>query len=185
MKWTGKTTLSKETATADPVDAKKKFTHTTFIPQQAFPEPLAYTWSTTKGADLMWVPIGFEESFRMAYSRTFYGTGYYIYKKYANEDYLSRPIRAWNINDTPGEDVLKLINRAGTDIAPKNINQKAGSLTLHKEKLLLSYIKSAPSVVRAFKLTLPLDKATVLERLRLQVTWDGAYHPSKIGRAHV
>lgn len=174
----GKDYIVKETATADPVDAKKKFTHTTFIPQQAFPEPLAYTWSTTKGADLMWVPIGFEESFRMAYSRTFYGTGYYIYKKYANEDYLSRPIRAWNINDTPGEEVLKLINKAGTDIAPKNINQKAGSLTLHKEKLLLSYIKSAPSVVRAFKLTLPLDKATELERLRLQATWDGAVHPS-------
>ena len=27
----------------------------------------------------MWVPIGFEQSFRMMYGRTFYGTGYYIY----------------------------------------------------------------------------------------------------------
>src|SRR5699024_2274650 len=77
--------IVKEAGTTDPVNAKKKFDKTTFIPKEAFPEPLAFTWCTTKGANLMWVPIGFEESFQLAYSRTDYGTGYYIYKKYANE----------------------------------------------------------------------------------------------------
>jgi hypothetical protein len=46
-----------------------------FLPERVFPAPLAITWSQTHGADLSWVPIGFTQSFRMAYSRTFYGTG--------------------------------------------------------------------------------------------------------------
>lgn len=174
----GKDFIVKETATADPVNAKEKFTNTTFIPQKAFPQPLTYTWSTTKGADLMWVPISFQESFQLAYSRTRYGTGYYIYHLYANEENLSQPIQSWDINQTPDQDVVELISRAGTDIAPKNIKKKSGTLKLNKERLLLSNIKSSPSTIRAFKLSLPLEKAIDLERLRLLVTWDDAEYPS-------
>ncbi len=175
----GKDFVIKETATADPVDAKKKLTNTTFLPQKAFPQPLTYTWSTTKGADLMWVPIGFQESFRLAYSRTRYGTGYYIFHHYANEEFLSQPIRSWNVNKTPDQEVVDLISQAGTDIAPKDIEKKSGSLKLNQEgKILLAQIDAAPSAIRAFKLTLPLDKAIDLERLRLLVTWDDAEHPS-------
>lgn len=126
----------------------------------------------------MWVPIGFEKSFRMAYSRTHYGTGYYIYKKYANDEKLSQSIQSWDIHKTPDKDIMQLINKAGSDIAPKNIEIKTGSLELDSNRLLLAEIKSAPSVVRAFKLTLPLNEATDLERLRLQVTWDEASQPS-------
>src|SRR5256885_5067090 len=42
---------------------------------------------------LMWVPIPFERSFRMAYSRTHYGTGYYIFHQYVKGAKLSQPIR--------------------------------------------------------------------------------------------
>ncbi|HUV62784.1 MAG TPA: hypothetical protein VMW24_02745, partial [Sedimentisphaerales bacterium] len=69
--------IAKETATADPVNAKKNLQTTAFIPEELFPNPLVWTWSTTKGADLMWVPLPFEDSLRIAYTRTFYGTGYY------------------------------------------------------------------------------------------------------------
>jgi len=31
-----------------------------FLPERLFPNPLTWTWSITKGADLMWVPIPFE-----------------------------------------------------------------------------------------------------------------------------
>ena len=168
----------KETATADPVDAKKKFDKTTFIPERAFPEPLTYTWSTTKGANLMWVPIGFEKSLQLAYGRTHYGTGYYIYHHYANEEYLSQPIRSWDMNQTPDQDVVDLIRRAGTDIAPAHIEKQEGSLKLDKERILLADIRSAPSAIRALKLSLPLDKALDLERLRLLVTWDDREQPS-------
>ena len=174
----GNDNIVKETGTSDPVNAKEIFKKTQFIPNESFPEPLAWTWGTTKGADLIWVPMPFEESFRIAYSRTRYGTGYYIYHHYANEDQLSAPIRSWNINDTPDKDIIDLIGRSGTDIAPKNISKKSGKVKLNKERILLSKISSAPSTVRALKFSLPLDKALELERMRLLVTWDNMDHPS-------
>src|SRR4051812_45304081 len=64
------------------VDPTKPVPGSVFLPERLFPSPLTWTWSVTKGADLMWVPIPFERSFRMAYSRTRYGTGYYIYHHY-------------------------------------------------------------------------------------------------------
>lgn len=174
----GKDHVVKETATADPVDAEKKFDTTRFIPSAPFPEPLAYTWSTTKGADLIWMPMPFKRSLQIAYSRTHYGTGYYIYHLYPNEDQLSHPIHSWNIHQVPDKDVLQLVSRAGTDIAPKNIKKISGKLKLNKSKLLLANIQSPSSVIRAFKLTLPLKKAIDLERLRILVTWDDAKYPS-------
>src|SRR5690348_8452263 len=69
----------RETSTANP---NQPTAGSQFIPAEAFPSPLAVTWSTTKGADLSWVPIGFQKSFRLEYSRTHYGTGYYIYHQF-------------------------------------------------------------------------------------------------------
>lgn len=171
--------IIKETGTADPLTAKKDIKHATFIPKEPFPEPLVYTWTTTKGADLMWVPIGFEESFQLAYGRTYYGTGYYIYKKYANEDLLSKPIRSWDKSQIPDKDVIDLLNQSGSDIAPKNIKTKKGSVRLdQKRKVFTELDNVGPSIVRAFKFTIPLDKAIELERLRLLVTWDDRIYPS-------
>src|SRR4029450_11279962 len=69
--------------------------------------------SDTKGADLMWVPVGFEKSFQMAYSRTRYGTGYYIYHQFAPGTKLSQPIKAWDGKRPPDKDVLELITKGG------------------------------------------------------------------------
>lgn len=174
----GQDNIVKETGTDDPVNAKKVFKKTNYIPGKPFPEPLAWTWSTTKGANLIWTPMPFEESFRIAYSRTRYGTGYYIYHLYANEENLSQSIKTWDINKTPDPEVVELISRAGTDIAPKNIKKKKGTIKLDKEKLLLANIESAPASIRALKFDLPLKEAMDLERIRLVVTWDDAQYPS-------
>src|SRR5438034_2223769 len=107
--------IVQETSTADPLHPKEG---SVFMPAELFPSPLAWTWSTTKGADLSWIPIPFEQSFRMAYSRTCYGTGYYIYHQYVAGTKLSRPIEAWDGKTPPPQDVLDLLNRAGTDLLP-------------------------------------------------------------------
>jgi hypothetical protein len=110
----GRDHVVKESSTADPDHPVE---NSVFIPQEQFPHPLTWTWSITKGADLMWVPIPFEQSFTMAYGRTHYGTGYYIYHKFLPDaPNLSRPIKSWNM-DVPPADVLDLINRSGTDLA--------------------------------------------------------------------
>ncbi len=111
----GKDHIVQESSTADPLHPKAD---SVFLPERLFPKPLAWTWSTTKGADLMWVPLMFEKSFRMAYTRTFYGTGYYIFHRFVPGTKLSRPIRSWDASTPPAESVLALVNRSGTDIAP-------------------------------------------------------------------
>ncbi|MDQ3133503.1 MAG: hypothetical protein M3Q76_01685, partial [Acidobacteriota bacterium] len=56
--------IVQETSSADPT---KPVPGSVFMPEHLFPNPLTWTWDITKGADLMWVPIPFERSFRMAY----------------------------------------------------------------------------------------------------------------------
>jgi hypothetical protein len=85
----GKDHIVQESSTADPTRPRP---NSVFLPEAPFPSPLAWTWSTTKGADLMWVPIGFEKSLRLAYSRTRYGTGYYIYQQFVPGVPLTHPI---------------------------------------------------------------------------------------------
>ncbi len=69
----GKDNIVKESGTSDPANAKRVFKDTKFIPENPFPKPLNWNWAT-KGADLIWTPMPFEESMRIAYSRTHYGT---------------------------------------------------------------------------------------------------------------
>jgi hypothetical protein len=174
----GQEHLVKETATDRPADAKKIFRTTAFIPSMPFPEPLNWTWGTTKGADLIWTPMPFERSLRINYGRTHYGTGYYIYHLYSDDVALSQPLRSWNSEAAPDTTVLGLLKRAGTDIAPQHIPRVTGQVQLNRATVPLAEINAAPAMVRALTLRLPLDKAEMLECVRLQVTWDHAAYPS-------
>jgi hypothetical protein len=163
--------LVQETSTASP---NQPVSDSIFLPQAAFPNPLAWTWSVTKGADLSWVPIPFEESFRMAYSRTHYGTGYYIYHQYVPGAKLSRPLRAWNPSITPDKDVLDLISRSGSDLLPKaassegrrmHLQERSGSISIppHATRTFFGVRQSsgalALAVARANAETAPRAKA--------------------------
>src|SRR5207245_1528194 len=75
----------------------------------------------------------FEKSFRMAYSRTHYGTGYYIYHQYVPGAKLSRPIRSWGPSTTLDRDVLDLISRAGSDLVPRADSVEGRRLRLQQE----------------------------------------------------
>ena len=176
----GEGTVVKETATADPVNAKQRFDKTVFIPEDLFPAPLTWTWSTTKGADLMWVPIGFEERMRIAYSRTRYGTGYYIYHLYEpGIEHISQPLTAWK-KEPPGQDVLDLINKAGTDIAPKgdSITTKKQAVSVSRDEWTSIAKLTGSGSVRAIKFKAPRDQALDFGRGRIRITWDGRDHAS-------
>jgi hypothetical protein len=158
----GKDHVVRETSTADP---EHPAPNSVFLPEAAFPRPLAWTWADTKGADLSWVPIGFEQHFRMQYSRTFYGTGYYIYHQFVPGTKLSQPIRPWN-EEPPARDVLELISRAGTDIAPAGLKTSTAR-TLR-----------GPAMIRALEITIPREKALAFSNARLRITWDDRKEPS-------
>ena len=175
----GKDFIVKETATDDPVDAKKRYETTTFIPEKLFPNPLTWTWSITKGADLMWVPIPFEEKLRLAYSRTFYGTGYYIFHSFPlGVDYLSQPLTSWK-QQPPNPQVLELIKQSGKDLAPKDSKaiSKNISLKAHEKQLLAEFSGEARSI-RALEFKIPREQAYNFGKNRLKITWDRRWHAS-------
>lgn len=175
----GRDYLVEETSSADPT---RPVPGSVFLPAELFPNPLTWTWSITKGADLMWVPIGFEKSFRMAYTRTRYGTGYYIFHQYVPGANLSRPIRAWDAQSRPEADVLELLSRAGTDIAPKagkEVEQLAGSVDLPADgAVTLATLARGPAMIRAFEISVPAKQAVAFSRAFLRVTWDQRPQPS-------
>ena len=169
--------IVQESSSADPLNPVE---NSVFLPEKLFPKPLAWTWSDTKGADLMWVPLAFERSFRMAYSRTRYGTGYYIYHHYADGARLSQPVKSWDGKTPPDQDVLDLVNRAGTDIAPRTgLRPESGKLDLPARGFrTLLRTTQAPSMIRAIEISVPREQAIAFSRARLRVTWDGREHPS-------
>ncbi|RIK82742.1 MAG: hypothetical protein DCC67_06800 [Planctomycetota bacterium] len=173
--------IVKESATDDPVGASARLSNSNFIPEALFPHPLAWTWPTTKGADLMWQPIPFAESLRLAYSRTFYGTGYYIYHLFPRgADNLSRPVATWD-RQPPDPRVLELLSRAGEDLAPTGAGVAVAedSFDLEPDQWRsLPCPGGAPATLRALKFTLPRDAAHDFGRCRLRITWDDRWHAS-------
>jgi D-arabinan exo alpha-(1,3)/(1,5)-arabinofuranosidase (non-reducing end) len=158
----GKDHIVQETSTANP---NKPVPDSVFMPEHLFPNPLTWTWSITKGADLMWVPIPFERTFRLAYSRTRYGTGYYIYHLYDSAAALSRPIWSWDGRTPPRKDVLDLIARAGSNIAPraKETNGTAPKIRIEVDK---------SSMVRLLSFSVPRNEALQFGRARITARWD-------------
>ena len=163
--------LIRESSTADPLHP---ITNSVFLPANLFPEPLAFTWSETRGADLSWVPIPFEKSFRLGYSRTHYGTGYYIYDQFVPGTPLSQPLRAWDGQTPPDQDVLDLIDHAGTDIAPANlveITNDIQTLPAGGSDMVFS-VTNAPSMVRKLTFCISTNQAIAFGRARLRMSWD-------------
>jgi hypothetical protein len=177
--------LIQENSTANP---NRPVNESVFLPERLFPRPLAWTWSDTKGADLSWVPIPFQRSFRMAYSRTRYGTGYYIYHLYVPGTKFSQPLRSWDGKTPPDAQVLKLIARAGSDLAPRpetpegktaGVREESGKVSLPAKKAVtLARLEQAPAMLRALELEVSKESALALARVRLRVTWDDREQPS-------
>ncbi|MBA3936423.1 MAG: DUF2961 domain-containing protein [Planctomycetes bacterium] len=159
----------------------------TFIPAGPFPEPLAYTWSTTRGADLIWTPLPFTKSFRMAYERTRYGTGYYIYDLFTPGALLSQPLTAMDWSAAPAQDVIALIGRAGQDLLPAadspeaqhmGLTQQDGAVIVPKDDVVTIATLAGPAQVRGLDFSVPIDQAIAFGRTRLRVTWDDRAKPS-------
>ena len=144
----------------------------------------------TKGADLMWVPIAFEQSFKLAYGRTHYGTGYFIYDQYVGGAALSQPIRAWDGTRPPDADVLALISRAGTDLAPRPHTVEGDqSGVVQQDTNLPSLGPNAAAVVQLLQPTRPMqlraiecsvsrEQAVEFGRARIRINWDNRAYPS-------
>lgn len=168
-----------ESTTDDPLQPRAD---AVFVPEDLFPSPLTYTYATTKGADLNWVPMPFGERLRIAYSRTYYGTGYYIYHQWVPGTELSAPLAPWDGATPPDRRVLELLNRAGQDLTPAEIHGLAeygGMVRLRGGAVTpLVDLGDGPAMLRRLALSAPAERAVDLGRHRLQVTWDDRDTPS-------
>jgi len=172
----GRDTVVSESSTADPT---RPVEGSVFLPERAFPAGLTWTWSTTKGADLSWVPIPFERSLRLSYGRTRYGTGYFIFWKIMPGIALSRPLAGWTADDAPPREVLDLLARSGTDIAPRgNGPDEAGAASLAPFETRPLLRLDGPGVLRRLHFRVPAASADAFIGARLRAWWDGRRHPS-------
>lgn len=136
----------------------------------------------------MGAPIPLERSFRMAYGRTHYGTGYYIYHLFDPSAQLSQPIRAWTIAEAPASDVLELLRRSGTDLIPEPDSPEGRKLELRAatgqcdlpagQTQKLVELNQVPSVIRASEFFVPRAQARLFGRATLRITWDNRAQPS-------
>jgi Protein of unknown function (DUF2961) len=167
--------IVQESSTKDPLHPVP---NSTFLPLAPFPSPLNETWATTRGADLVWSPIPFERSFQMAYTRTHYGTGYYIYDQFVPGTPLSRPIQSWNESVVPDQDVLDLISKSGTDISPQGAKEASGKVNVPASGVVTAVELKGKATIRLLSFSIPRDQAAAFKSVRLRVTWDGRSQPS-------
>ncbi len=168
--------IVQESSTSDPLHPPPD---SVFLPSNAFPSPPNWTWAATRGADLVWTPIPFERSFQMAYTRTHYGTGYYIYDRFVPGTPLSQPLRSWNETEASAQYVLDLISRSGTDIAPKTgCASSSGTANLPAHGSITIARLRGKAAIRALEFSIPREEAPVFDEVHLRVTWDGRQHPS-------
>jgi hypothetical protein len=172
----GKDNIVEEGSTKDPLHPDP---NSTFLPAAPFPSPLNETWAATKGADLVWSPIEFERSFQMAYSRTRYGTGYYIYDQFVPGTSLSHPLHSWNESVIPDRDVLDLLSKSGTDIAPTaGAKQLSGKVNVPTSGAVTAAKLNGKGAIRALTFSIARDQATAFENAHLRITWDGRQQAS-------
>lgn len=169
-----------ETSTADP---EHPVPGSVFTPAAALPSPLTFTWSTTRGADLNWVPIPFTDRLTLAYERTHYGTGYFIYHRFPETpENLSQPLASWD-ESPPDPAVLAWIGRAGQDLAPTGpeVVTAQGTVDLPPSGAVTAFEVAAvpgPRSVRALRFHAPKGSAVALAHASLRVTWDDRAAPS-------
>jgi Protein of unknown function (DUF2961) len=171
----GKDYIVQESSTGDPLHPNHD---STFLPLAAFPSPLNETWAATKGADLVWSPIGFERSFQMAYTRTHYGTGYYVYDQFVPGTPLSQPIKSWNESVIPNQDVLDLIAKSGTDLAPADAKESKGQTNVPANGSVTAVTLKGRETIRALTFSVAREQAANFKDVHLRVTWDGRQQPS-------
>ena len=170
------------------LDPKKPVANSNFLPALPFPPPLNWTWADTRGADLIWTPIPFEKSFRMAYSRTHYGTGYYIYHMFADGTRLSQPIKSWDAKSPPDNDVLELLSHSASSLLPTPGSAQADAMGLrftsgaldlpHGTTVNVAQLTDAPATIRSLEFSVPRANSVAFSKAILRVTWDNRTQPS-------
>ncbi len=156
------------------------------LPTSAFPSPLYLDPYTTACGGLIYVPMPFDQHFRIAYENNDYATGYYIIRRYADESIISQPLEDWQLTDVPPAEVVTLLNNSisGQEIAPSvngsTVTEQSGTIDVPSGQAVeLATIRRSPAQIRKLWISIPkTDAEDYGENLRLRITWDDRAEPS-------
>jgi len=114
-----------------------------------------------------------------AYTRTHYGTGYYIFDRFVTDLALTHPLQSWNEASVPDQRVLEFINRAGSDIAPRSgVERITKAFDLSAGGSTAVAALKGNGTIRAVEFSIPRDQAPEFKYVRLRMTWDNRKQPS-------
>ncbi len=141
-------------------------------PAAAFPYPLSLNTQENQGSSIIASAIPFQKSIQWTSQQT-NANFYLLYRKLP----YGTPITTWNSN-MPTSDVVALLRCAGSDIAPQNIAQQNGNLTLSSGEATPVTMLNGPSQVRALTFDVPYSEKVRFGNSRLLIYWDGEKVPS-------
>jgi hypothetical protein len=123
----------------------------------------------------------FQSSLRIAYERTHYGTGYFIYDQFVPGVQLSGALNTW-AGTPPPPDIIEMFNRSGynplRDDGPPSVDSSKIISVPKDGTLPMVQFASGPAKLEAIEFTVPQADAIAFGRTRLRITWDDRAQPS-------
>ncbi|HVB21361.1 MAG TPA: DUF2961 domain-containing protein [Ktedonobacteraceae bacterium] len=141
-------------------------------PAAAFPYPLSLNTQESQGSSIIASAIPYQKSIQWT-SQQPNANFYLLYRKLP----YGTPITTWD-SAMPTQDVVALLRCAGSDIAPVNIAQQNGNLTLSSKQATPITMLSGPSQIRALTFHVPYAEKVRFGNSRLLIYWDGEKVPS-------
>ncbi len=139
-------------------------------PARAFPYPLSLSPEISHGSSIIATTIPFQKSMQWI-SQHANGNFYALYRKLP----YGTPLTSWNTDDT--NDVVNLLRQAGSDIAPTNIPQRQGTVSLAAGRPTTLTTLTGANQIRALSFHVPASEMVRFGNARLQIYWDGETKP--------
>ncbi len=139
-------------------------------PAHAFPYPLSLSPQESQGSSIIATTIPFQKSIQWT-SQHANGNFYALYRKLP----YGTPLTTWS-TDATNDDVVNLLRQ--THIAPTNIAQEQGNISLSAGTPTVLTTLSGPGQVRALTFHVPAFEMVRFGNARLQIYWDGETKPS-------
>jgi hypothetical protein len=134
-----------------------------------FSYPLSLNQAQSQGSSIIASPLPYAKSLRFS-STGANGNFYSMYRKLP----IDAPLPAGN-----AAEARKLLNSAGTDIAPRNIKQESGARAFPATGAEVPIVTvTGRREIRAIKFQVPFGEKVRFGNSRLKIYWDGESTPS-------
>ncbi len=139
---------------------------------RAFPYPLSLNPERSQGSSIIASSLPFQKSIQWSAQHA-NGNFYALYRKLP----YGTPLTSWSTDET-NDDVVNLLRQSGRDIAPTNIRQEQGTVSLLAGQPTTLTTLTGAEQIRALTFRVPTSEMVRFGNARLQIYWDGETKPS-------